>query len=274
MQYRRLGRTGLPVSAIALGTAGSFGAGIERGVARSLLADAWDAGINLFDSAEQHAEGRGQQVLGDVIADMRLPRDGYALLARIGQGTQARPLPMQRGLSAKHVRDACEAALRRLRSDYLDLLICDGADAEVPLLQTMAAIQRLQQQGKLLHWGVSGWTQQQIARACQLADAHGLPAPQLRCVDATEPDAGSSLSAAAAGTESVLLAPPLRFAAGKVELAETQADWLPPATPSDTPDVTAVIAACLRHPAVASVSVTPFDADQLRQALAAIDQLA
>lgn len=179
MLYRRLGPTGLPVSVLALGTWLSFADGIERGTARALVATAWDAGINLFDSAENYAQGRAETVLGDVIADLRLPRDGYALVSKALHGAAAEPLPMQRGLTRKHLRDACEASLRRLRTDYLDLFLCHRPDPDVPLAETIHAMDLLVRQGKVLHWGTSEWPGALIAQARRIAAEQGLQGPVL-----------------------------------------------------------------------------------------------
>ena len=120
MQYRRLGSTGLQLSALSFGAWVTFGGQIPRDVARDLVATAWDNGVNFFDNAEVYAHGRAEQVMGDVIADLRLPRDGYCVSSKVFFGSVDDPRPTQRGLSRKHVTDACHAALRRLRVDYLD----------------------------------------------------------------------------------------------------------------------------------------------------------
>ena len=102
MLYRRLGATGLQVSALAFGAWMTFGRQIGRGTARDLVAMAWDHGINLFDNAEGYADGEAERVMGDVIADLRLPRDGFAVTSKVMFGSASDPLPMQKGLSRKH----------------------------------------------------------------------------------------------------------------------------------------------------------------------------
>ena len=121
MQYRRLGSSGLQLSALSFGAWVTFGSQIARGEARNLIAAAWDNGVNFFDNAEGYAKGRADAVMGDVIADLRLPRDGYCVSSKVFFGSAEEPAPTQRGLSRKHVTDACHAALKRLRVDYLDL---------------------------------------------------------------------------------------------------------------------------------------------------------
>ncbi|MCM2336827.1 MAG: aldo/keto reductase, partial [Pseudomonas sp.] len=110
MQYRRLGSSGLKLSALSFGAWVTFGSQIGRGTARDLVAAAWDHGVNFFDNAEGYANGEAERVMGDVIADLRLPRDGYCVSSKVMFGSAVDPRPTQRGLSRKHVTDACHAA--------------------------------------------------------------------------------------------------------------------------------------------------------------------
>ncbi len=177
MHYRHLGTTGLPVSVLALGTWATFGARIGRGEARELVAMAFDAGVNLFDAAETYANGEAERVLGDVIADLRLPRDAFCVTSKVYFGAVEQPRPTQRGLSRKHVRDACDAALKRLRLDYLDLYFCHRPDPEVPVAETVAAMDQLVRAGKVLYWGTSEWSAAEIEAACVAAEQSGMTLP-------------------------------------------------------------------------------------------------
>ncbi len=177
MQYRRLGSSGLQLSALSLGAWVTFGSQIGRGTARDLVATAWDHGINFFDNAESYANGAAEEVMGDVIADLRLPRDGYCVSSKVMFGSAHEPGPTQRGLSRKHVTDACHAALRRLRVDYLDLYYCHRPDPDTPLAETVSAMDALIRQGKVLYWGTSEWPAAQIREAHRIAHAHLLHAP-------------------------------------------------------------------------------------------------
>lgn len=179
MEYRRLGTSGLALSALSLGAWTTFGSGIARGEARELVAAAWDHGINFFDNAESYAQGDAERVMGDVIVDLRLPRDGFAVSSKVMFGAAADPLPMQRGLSRKHVHDACHAALRRLRVDYLDLFFCHRPDPEVPVLETVAAMDALVRQGKVMYWGTSEWPAALVREAHEAARAHHLQPPTM-----------------------------------------------------------------------------------------------
>ncbi len=179
MHYRRLGSSGLQLSALSFGAWVTFGAQIGRGEARNLIACAWDNGINFFDNAEGYARGEAEAVMGDVIGDLRLPRDGYCVSSKVFFGAVDAPNPLQRGLSRKHVHDACHAALKRLRVDYLDLYYCHRPDPDTPVGETVQAMDTLIRQGKVLYWGTSEWSGAQIAEAVAFARANHLHAPTM-----------------------------------------------------------------------------------------------
>ncbi|HEY0333795.1 MAG TPA: aldo/keto reductase [Stenotrophomonas sp.] len=179
MQYRRLGSTGLPLSALSFGAWVTFGGQVGRGEARDLVAAAWDHGINFFDNAETYGQGRAETLMGDVIADLRLPRDGYCVSSKVFFGSVAEPRPTQRGLSRKHVADACEGALRRLRVDYLDLYYCHRPDPDTPIEETVRAMDLLVRQGKVLYWGTSEWPAELIQQARALASEAGWYGPSM-----------------------------------------------------------------------------------------------
>lgn len=177
MEYRRLGHSGLHVSALSLGAWITFAGALGRNEARDLVARAFDAGINLFDSAENYANGAAEALLGDVLADLRLPRDGFCVTSKAYFGQVSEPRPTQRGLSRKHLRDACDAALRRLHVDYLDLYFCHRPDPDTPVEETVAAMDQLVRAGKVLYWGSSEWPAETIRAAARFARANGLAAP-------------------------------------------------------------------------------------------------
>ncbi len=179
MQYRRLGTSGLQLSALSFGAWVTFGNQIGRSEARNLIAAAWDNGVNFFDNAEVYAQGRAEEVMGDVIGDLRLPRDGYCVSSKVFFGAVDAPNPLQRGLSRKHVHDACHAALKRLRVDYLDLYYCHRPDPDTPVGETVQAMDTLIRQGKVLYWGTSEWSGAQIAEAVAFARANHLHAPTM-----------------------------------------------------------------------------------------------
>jgi voltage-dependent potassium channel beta subunit len=179
MQYRRLGSSGLQLSALSFGAWVTFGTQVGRNGARELIAAAWDHGINFFDNAEIYANGEAERVMGDAIADLRLPRDGFCVSSKVMFGSATDPRPTQKGLSRKHVHDACHAALARLRVDYLDLYFCHRPDPETPIAETVAAMDTLIRQGKVLYWGTSEWPAAAIREAHKVARAHRLHAPTM-----------------------------------------------------------------------------------------------
>lgn len=179
MEYRRLGSSGLQLSALSFGAWVTFGSQIGRGEARNLIAAAYDHGINFFDNAEVYAKGEAERVMGDVIADLRLPRDGYCVSSKVCFGSVEDPRPTQRGLSRKHVTEACHAALQRLRVDHLDLYFCHRPDPDTPIEETVWAMDALIRQGKVLYWGTSEWSAAQIKEAAKIARSHHLHAPSM-----------------------------------------------------------------------------------------------
>jgi len=177
MLYRRLGKTGLQLSALSFGAWVTFGKQVGRTEARDLLALAHDRGVNFFDNAEVYNKGVAEQVMGDVLADLRFPRDSYCVSSKVFFGSAEHPLPTQRGLSRKHVMEACQQALQRLRVDYLDLYFCHRPDPDTPIEETVAAMDTLIRQGKVLYWGTSEWPAEAIHEAHRIARENHLYAP-------------------------------------------------------------------------------------------------
>jgi voltage-dependent potassium channel beta subunit len=176
MQYRRLGSSGLKVSALSYGSWVTFSFQLDTGVAERCMAAARDGGINFFDNAEVYASGESERIMGEVLKRAAWSRDSYCVSSKVYWGGE---LPTQRGLSRKHIVDACDAALRRLQVDYLDLFFCHRPDLETPILETARAMSDLIRQGKVLYWGTSEWSAQQIQEAHGLAAAHGLIPPTM-----------------------------------------------------------------------------------------------
>jgi voltage-dependent potassium channel beta subunit len=177
MQYRRLGATGLQLSALSFGAWVTFGKQVGRSQARELLALAHDHGVNFFDNAETYNNGVAEELMGDVLADLRFARDSYCVSSKVFFGAVADPLPTQRGLSRKHVMEACHHALQRLRVDYLDLYFCHRPDPDTPIAETVAAMDTLIRQGKVLYWGTSEWPAEAVHEAHRVARDHHFYAP-------------------------------------------------------------------------------------------------
>jgi voltage-dependent potassium channel beta subunit len=162
MEYRRLGHSGLKVSEMSFGSWVTFARQVDVGAAKELLAAAHDAGVNFFDNAEGYEQGRSEEVMGEAIAALGWSRDSYIVSSKVFWGGEK---PTQRGLSAKHVTEACHAALRRLRVDHLDLYFCHRPDIDTPIEETVRAMDALVRQGKVLYWGTSEWSAQAITEA-------------------------------------------------------------------------------------------------------------
>ncbi len=166
MRTRALGRSGLRVSELSLGSWLTLGSGVDRSQTARLVAHAFALGINLFDTADVYAEGEAERALGDAIAS--LPRAQLVIATKcffaMSDG------PNDRGLSRKHIVESVEGSLRRLRTDYIDLHQCHRFDPETPLDETVRAYDDLIRQGKVLYWGVSHWSGEQIEAGCAIAD--------------------------------------------------------------------------------------------------------
>ncbi|MDA3912932.1 aldo/keto reductase [Oleiagrimonas sp.] len=179
MEYRRLGRSGLKLSALSYGAWVTFGRQVERKQAGELLAMAYDHGVNYFDNAETYNAGDGERVMGQAIKDQGWRRDSYCVSSKVYFGAVKDPAPTQRGLSRKHVMEACDQALERLQVDYLDLYFCHRSDPETPVEETVFAMDTLIRQGKVLYWGTSEWPAEKIREAHLVARANHLHAPSM-----------------------------------------------------------------------------------------------
>ncbi len=164
MHYRRLGRWGLKLSEISLGGWLTFGDQVDDETAFEIVRTAYELGVNYFDTADANAHGRAEMVLGKALEG--LPRE--ALVVASKAYFPSLPGPNGRGLSRKHIIEACNASLKRLNMDYLDIYYCHRYDPDSPYEEVVTAMNTLIQQGKILYWGTSEW------RASQIATAHGV----------------------------------------------------------------------------------------------------
>jgi len=176
MQYRKLGNTGIQISALSFGSWLTFGKQIEDNISEKLMSTAYDAGINFFDNAEIYARGQSEIVMGKALKNLNWPRSSYMVSSKVFFGYE-KDLPNQRGLSRKHILEGCEAALKRLQVDYIDLFFCHRPDKNTPILETVQAMNTLIQQGKILYWGTSEWSAQEILQAHLEAARYQLIAP-------------------------------------------------------------------------------------------------
>lgn len=176
MQYRRLGSSGLKVSVLSFGSWVTFKIQADLKEAKKMMATAYDAGVNFFDNAEAYAAGASEEIMGQALSELGWGRDTYSVSSKVFFGGD---LPTQRGLSRKHIHDACHAALKRLQVDYLDLFFCHRPDENTPIEETVRAMDVLIQQGKILYWGTSEWSAQQIMEAYSIARQYNLTPPTM-----------------------------------------------------------------------------------------------
>jgi voltage-dependent potassium channel beta subunit len=180
MKYRRLGNAGLKVSELSFGSWLTFGNQISDALAEDLMRKCYENGVNFFDNAEGYARGRSELVMGKILEKVGWPRDTWLVSSKVFFGAAEEPQkPNQYGLSRKHVFEACHAALRRLRVDYLDLFFCHRPDPETPIEETVRVMSDLIAQGKVLYWGTSEWSAQEIMQAVTIAKQYNLVPPTM-----------------------------------------------------------------------------------------------
>lgn len=175
MHYRRLGRSGLKVSEISLGSWITFGNQVDQTAALQLIHEAYEEGINFFDNADMYANGQAEVVMGNAIAD--LPRSELVISSKVfwptGKG------PNARGLSRKHISESIHASLKRLNTDYVDMYFCHRYDPDTPVEEVVRTMTDLIQQGKVLYWGTSEWEAAQVMEAYGVARQYGLIPPSM-----------------------------------------------------------------------------------------------
>ena len=178
MEYRRLGKSGLQVSALSFGSWVSFSKQINDKVADELMGIAFDNGINFFDNAEIYSLGESEKMMGRVIKKKKWDRSSFLVSSKVFWGWRGKEnKPNQTGLSRKHVIEACNEALVRLQVDYLDIYLCHRPDKQVPISEPVFAMNTLIQQGKILYWGTSEWSGVEIMEAHRVAAEFKLIGP-------------------------------------------------------------------------------------------------
>ncbi|MGF1485311.1 MAG: potassium channel beta subunit family protein [Opitutales bacterium] len=178
MDYQRLGHSGLKLSRLSFGAWVTFGQQIGEDVATELMTTAYDAGVNFFDNAEAYADGNAETVMGAILKKLGWRRDSFCVSSKVFFGIDERK-PTQRGCSRKHLTDACHAALQRFQLDYIDLYYCHRHDPETPIEETVSVMTDLVRQGKILYWGTSEWSAQQITQAHAVARQYNLYPPTM-----------------------------------------------------------------------------------------------
>ncbi|MCB0556671.1 MAG: aldo/keto reductase [Phaeodactylibacter sp.] len=178
MEYRRLGKSGLQVSALSLGSWLTFGKQISDEVAEQLMISAYENDVNFFDNAEIYALGQSEIVMGKILQKQNWERSSYLVSSKVFFGDGGKK-PNQTGLNRKHIFEACDAALKRLQVGYIDLYFCHRPDKNTPIEETVWAMNHLIQQGKILYWGTSEWSAQEIMEAHMVARSLNLIGPTM-----------------------------------------------------------------------------------------------
>jgi voltage-dependent potassium channel beta subunit len=173
MGYRRVGRSGLVVSEVALGGWLTWGASVDDESARDCIRTAIELGVTFHDTADVYAAGRAESLLGSVIRDFQRSDLVIATKAYFRMSDN----PNDRGLSRKHLFESLHKSLDRLGTDYVDVFQCHRFDPDVPVAETVRAMDDLIRQGKALYWGVSMWSAEQLREALRIADATGAARP-------------------------------------------------------------------------------------------------
>ncbi|HEU4460449.1 MAG TPA: aldo/keto reductase [Methylibium sp.] len=182
MQYRRLGRCGLQVSELSLGSWVTYHNQVDVTSAKEMLAAALDAGINFFDNAEVYANGQSESIMGEALRQLGKPRIDYIVSTKFFWGLDRAPrggkrVNAQDTLNRKYLHQAIDGALQRLQMDFVDLVFCHRPDPMTPIEETVYAFHDLITRGKLLYWGTSEWSAADIRAAWEIADKHHLHKP-------------------------------------------------------------------------------------------------
>jgi len=179
MQYRRLGRAGLQVSELSLGSWVTYHNQVDIQAATEMLAAAFDAGINFFDNAEVYAQGQSEVVMGQAFKALGWNRLDYIVSSKFFWGLARDGVTVNRKdtLNRKYLMQAVDASLRRFQLEHLDLIYCHRADPNTPIEETVWAMSDIIRQGKALYWGTSEWSAGDIRAAWEIAERHHLHKP-------------------------------------------------------------------------------------------------
>lgn len=180
MEYRRLGKSGLQVSALSFGSWVSFSKQINDKTAEELMSIAYENGVNFFDNAEVYALGESEKMMGRILKKKKWDRTSFLVSSKAFFGWRGKQnKPNQTGNNRKHLIEACNEALQRLQVDYLDLYFCHRPDKNTPIEETVLAMNHLMQQGKILYWGTSEWSGVEIMEAHRVAEKYRLIGPTM-----------------------------------------------------------------------------------------------
>ena len=179
MQYRRLGRSGLQLSELSLGSWVTYHNQVDTKAAKEMLAAAKDAGVNFFDNAEAYAQGQSEVVMGEAFKALKWARLDYVVSTKFYWGLETKGLKInQRNtLNRKYLSQAMDGSLKRMQLDFIDLVYCHRPDLHTPIEETVWAMSDMITQGKALYWGTSEWSAGDIRAAYEIAERHHLHKP-------------------------------------------------------------------------------------------------
>jgi voltage-dependent potassium channel beta subunit len=176
MEYRRLGRSGLKVSALSFGSWVSFGPQLDVGRARDCLAAAYEGGVNFFDNAEAYAGGESERIMGRAIAELGWPRHTFMVTSKYFWGLDD-TVNARNTLNRKYLLEAIDPSLERFGLDHLDIVYCHRSDRETPVEETVWAMSDVVSSGRAHYWGTSEWSGADIRAAWEIAERHHLHKP-------------------------------------------------------------------------------------------------
>jgi len=179
MEYRRLGRSGLRVSALSLGSWVTYHNQVDVASAKEMLAAAFDAGVNFFDNAEVYASGKSETIMGAAFAQLNWPRLEYVVSTKFywGLSREGNTVNRMDTLNRKYLMQAIDGSLQRMGLDFIDLVYCHRPDPHTPIEETARAMNDMIVQGKALYWGTSEWSAADIRAAWDIADRNGWHKP-------------------------------------------------------------------------------------------------
>lgn len=174
MEYRKVGRSGLFLSSLSLGSWVTFKNQLGVRKATEMMAHAYDRGVTFFDNAEAYGDGETEAIMGEALKNLNWLRDTYCVSSKVYWGGDK---PTQKGLSRKHLVDACNNALKRLQTEYLDIYYCHRPDPDTPIIETVSTMHHLITQGKILYWGTSEWPADLVMKARSVAKQYNYTPP-------------------------------------------------------------------------------------------------
>jgi len=176
MNYRRLGRSGLKVSELSLGSWITYGSQLDAAAAREIMAAAFDRGVNFFDNAEVYARGASEEIMGQALRQLGWPRLRYVVSTKFYWGITDGPNE-KNTLNRKYLLNGIDGSLRRLGLDHVDIVFCHRPDPHTPIEETVWAMHDMIHRGKALYWGTSEWGAAEIRAAWEAAERHHLHKP-------------------------------------------------------------------------------------------------